>query len=131
MQQMRRINGSESGSITIEMSLITPVLLLIIFLMIRGFVFVYDTELLRGKGYEIIYSARFDEEEDYMKKGTEQSGNVLWTTESYEMSASKDTLYYKATFDMKGRAEVVAKKEYGLCTDRLRRWQVYGDLADK
>ena len=27
--------------------------------------------------------------------------------------------------------EVVAKKEYGVCTDRLRRWQLYGDLADK
>ncbi len=131
MQQVfRRINKNEKGSVTVEMSLITPLLLLIVFLMIRGFVYVYDTELLRGKGYEIIYTASFDEEKEYMNEGTEKSENVLWTSESYEMSASRDTLSYKAEFDMKGSTEVITEKEYGVCTDRLRRWQVYGDLAD-
>ena len=130
MQQMfGRIN--EKGSVTVEMSLITPLILLIIFLMIRGLIYVYDTELLRGKGYEIIYTARFDEEKEYMSEWAETDENVLWTSESYDMSASKDTLSYKAVFDMKGSTEVVAKKEYGVCTDRLRRWQLYGDLADK
>lgn len=123
------------GVIIVETSLIMPLILGIIFLVIYGLVYVMNVETVRCGMYSAIYTipiGTMEEEAVYindMEQEIEES--LIWCEPQVIPLYMDGNVCCACSFDMNGRTMVYAKTEYSLCTSRLRRWQLYGNLAEK
>lgn len=100
MQKMRGCLGNRGSSI-VEMSLIMPIILWIIFLTIWLHLDTIKDGLVQQDGYSTIYTYKPEKTEGVIKNHNyiyEEDGHVFIT-------------------------------EVDVCSDRLRRWQVYGNIV--
>ncbi len=127
--------SKNKGYMTIEASLIVPVILIGVCIMIMGMILVYERSFLLATEYERLYTIpyeyiRADLVGDYLE--TEDYNRGL-----YYKTAEVDTYYisHLAVCDgvlrVRDSISVSGKHEIDVCSDRLRRWQLYDDIAEK
>lgn len=131
---MRKIINNNRGSITVEMCFVMPVVIavvmILIFITLRGL----NEGTVLGVSQLMVYE--YSERETDVGKGTGSSGNELqdgimldlvvgsFFVDENGISASvrscENELYSISTMG--------CTRERNLCTDRLRRWQLYGNV---
>jgi hypothetical protein len=123
------------GWMVVEASVIMPLIIGVVFIVIYGFVYILNREAARSEMYSAIYSISItdmDAKEYSFSDSREQLGSqMLWCEPRSAAFGLDGTITYITYMDMKGTTTVTAQTETGLCTQRLRRWQLYGNLAEK
>ena len=131
-----RILGNK-GSMTVEASVIFPVTILIIFFVLYAYIYILDREILRSGIYETIYTAPLVDADKYLESNMdagEVGGTLIWCGEEdvvIDSRCGSGIVSVNAVMDMKGETDIEGKTEYDVCTDRLRRWQLYGDITEE
>lgn len=119
---IKRKLHNNRGSTIIETSLIMPIVISICMAVIFIFLDVIGDGIVQGESYEAIYTytgVSGKEENMFQRPVAGQNGH-LYCDGGFSSNADYGYCY-------KGR-EVVYCTEYNLCTSRLRRWQLYGDV---
>ncbi|MCR5291858.1 MAG: hypothetical protein K6E28_03085 [Eubacterium sp.] len=119
------------GSITVEASFIMGIVVIIVYLSVYGYIYTLDREIARANVNEAIYTVTVNDPEEHIKNAEGGGNPLIWTEADYAGSVGSGDVSMSASFDMKGKTVVTGKTEYDVCTDRLRRWQLYGDLAEE
>ncbi len=124
------------GFMTIEASVVVPVILFIALSIVMIFMHLYERDFMRGESYEMVYSVPY-----YSAKS--DTGIV-----SYLKSVVRDNVYFfgetedsaesiNGNIICRGRVNYVVEDVYdvrheiGKCTDRLRRWQLYDGFTEE
>lgn len=119
------------GFMTVEASLVMPAAIMCFFIILYGLILSLDTEMVRADIYSVIYSVPVLNGERYVEEAA-NGGNIgkdiIWGDVSSETDGAAAI---RADIDLRGVHTVTGSTEYDLCTARLRRWQLYGNLADE
>ena len=134
---------NNSGSTIIEVSIIMPILIFIIVSVIFLFLYAINDAVIQGESYCGIYELSVGENEETIKENINSSmenkivgiGNIpklSLNLISGEISAAICAINVKGgrIYSYQGKA-VSYKREYDKCTQRLRRWQLYGDILQE
>ena len=122
---------NDKGYMTIEASVVFPVVVFGVFVCILGMILVYEKGYVLSREYETLYTIsladiRNDRVETYLSEKDYSGGIVLG-------DVNVETQYYfcKAKCDgelrLYGTSEINAVREIDVRVDRLRRWQFYDD----
>ncbi len=127
------------GSAVVEVTLLMPVLIFIIISIVFLFMDIINDAVIQGESYCGMYGISVgDSKEILLKKirdcadekiiGSGNSPDVSIEFISGEMTVSIDlnNLTGGNIYIYQGE-DAEYKREYDKCTDRLRRWQLYGD----
>lgn len=133
MSKMRAIK--DKGFLTVEITIIMPLILIVIFLVIWLFLFLLEKEKLRCDEYREIYSipweiVREKKEEEYIRDVDFNQGHPYGRI-SVDNNLSDTKFSIKGKVTVKYEDESTVSRDVGLVSDRLRRWQFYGNIADK
>lgn len=126
---------NNSGVIIVETSIIMPLIILVVFIVLYLFLYVLNKECTRADMYVALYQQPETEsiknavELEKTKEGI--GGSLILCTGETAALYLNGNLSLVCLMDMKGKTEISTKMEYGLCSDRLRRWQLYGNLTEK
>lgn len=123
--RLKNIIRDNKGSATIEISLIMPIILCILAMFILLFIDSVSDGIIHGEIYTAIYtydetvgSAHMDNEVrsrlSDMLLGQEEKLDIMVVKTNDSIGINADGIHRKT--------------EYGICTERLRRWQLYGDI---
>lgn len=129
-ENVRRI--SNKGSVVLEMCFVIPVVVMIIFMVISLYVIGLSDCIIMGEAYTTLYSYCSDFEPEEEKEILEEkfreelmNSNFVQGISIYSDSGSIKISVNKE----KGKGETtVFSREFDVCTERLRRWQMYGDV---
>lgn len=127
--------NSNKGYMTIEASIIVPTILIAIMTIIVCLIFVYERSVVASSEYEALYTIpvkniRDDSVTAYLSGRNYEEGlaygNCSINTEySWHMAKCEGVLHIYSDSEIDGRREI------DQCVERLRRWQLYDDLADQ
>ncbi|MBQ9609335.1 MAG: hypothetical protein IJV15_07835 [Lachnospiraceae bacterium] len=135
---MYRLN--DRGSVIIEMTLIMPFIIFIIVFVLFWFLDVINDGITQGETYSELYTLSMgDNAEKIASDLTESlSSHIVGVNNIPRVNIKADggRIYaYIDSSDLQGGIIYLYQgkknyfsREYDLCTDRLRRWQLYGDL---
>jgi hypothetical protein len=123
------------GSATVELCLIMPVILLIIVMIIKLYMgLIYEGNVC-GRSYSELYL--YDMSEDGGISGSDSGLDSRLEEISDSLLADEDdrcslsAAYSDGYISISSASEsgdVTYRTEYGKCSSRLRRWQLYGDI---
>lgn len=127
------------GSAVIEMTLIMPVIILIIVMILFLFFDVINNAVIMGETYCGIYEISVEDDKNSIDTLISEniSDKAIGNDFPYvELEALSGEIYaYVKMKENRGfntyeyRSDSVTyKREFDKCTDRLRRWQLYGDI---
>ncbi len=127
---MRRIVRDDKGSITIEMCLVMPivigVVMMLILLILRGL----NEGVALGTSQVMVYE--YSASEKNMEGDLEKLQNAMMMAQVQgSLKVRDDEISVTVGSDKEGInsiSTVGCAREWELCTDRLRRWQLYGDV---
>ena len=137
----------DRGRMTVEASVLIP----IVFLLVAGSILLFLTigkrESLRGELYRSIYTLSLAEENDGdLSASLEERASGISrgygqrACESLKMGdymIMRGSVPYINSLSKAGRGvfrtefPVIVKRERDLCSNRLRRWQFYGDITEE
>lgn len=127
--------GYDSGVISIEASVVMFLVMIMIFLCMYGMMYVMNCETIRSYMYEKIYTAPLIETSQYITDSTNENGlgDVLMWCDNYSLTGmvGSDSITMFGQLSMSGSSGFGCSTEYGVCTGRLRRWQMYDDIAEE
>ena len=128
------------GSTIVEVSLIMPFIIFIIVFVIFWYLDIINDAIVQGEAYCGIYELSVGEDKTVIESGIVSeindriigAGNepdVLIEIKSGEIYAYTDSKSVKGgkVYIYHGNS-VTYKREYDKCTQRLRRWQLYGNI---
>ncbi len=128
---------SNRGSITVEMSLVMPMVLIIIFELIMMLVNMINQAVIQGNSYKSLYT--FSAVENNLHEE-----NLLQRVINLEMTLNKEgcqvDLVQKedeveiniiSGGNVSSMRNIIYSSEEGKCTSRLRRWQLYEDVLQE
>ncbi len=140
---MRRGFESETqnnkGSTVVEVSLIMPFLIFIIVFVIFWFMDIINDAIIQGEAYCGIYELSAGEDRVLLESGIidEVKDKIVGSGNepdiSVKINSGEISLYLDSESTKGGKIyryqgkKVIYKREYDKCTQRLRRWQLYGD----
>ncbi|MCR5213454.1 MAG: hypothetical protein K6E10_03495 [Eubacterium sp.] len=135
---LNEINGDvkkNRGYMTVEASLLVPIILFGVFIMIMGMILVYERSCLMATEYERLYSVpleyiRADIVEDYLASEDYNRG-LYYKTACVETAYVSHLAVCDGVLKVRDNIEITGEHEIDVCTDRLRRWQLYDDIAEK
>ncbi len=123
------------GWMVVEASVIMPLIIGVVFIVIYGFVYILNREAARSEMYSAIYSIAITDvdakEYSFLDSREQLESQMLWCEPQSTAFCLDGTITYITYMDMKGTTTVTTQTETGLCSQRLRRWQLYGNLAEK
>ena len=135
-----RLGGSNRGMMTLEASIIIPVILFIAAGIILLFIAQGRREVLRGEMIRALYTIPVIKELDENPKDevAARAADILeGTTTAGLVPASsgkklrlEGSVQFAGIGSYEGTLPAIAERERDLCSKRLRRWQFYGDLAE-
>ena len=123
------------GYMTIEASVIIPVVLFGIFATILGLMLAYERGHIKASENERLYTVpleyiRNENVEEYLNAADYEKGIVCGSAAvSCGYSGHKATA--EGVLRVIDENEVNSGREIGVCTDRLRRWQLYDDTFEE
>ncbi len=136
-----RHRGRDAGMLSVEISIILPLILFIVAGIILLFVAQGRREVLRASLYEAVYTLPVSEELMGDPNGELQSrrNRLMDTSGAEELAGLRqgDDIYMMGTVRYSGIGSysavlaAVACRERDLCTKRLRRWQVYQEIVEE
>lgn len=130
--QLKRLNNR--GSFIIEISIIIPLIIMIIMMFVFCFVNLTDREKARANLYSAIYTVPPDETVD-MENITTEINRVMIFGEAKVMqnSLSREKILIICNINSRGYTgnEIECGTEKNICTDRLRRWQMYENIREE
>ena len=126
---------NNSGFMTIEASVIIPVILMAVMVVISGLIIIYEQGTLYAEETEALYtiplvSIRDGNIEEHLRNISYGEGLEFG---SIDVNAG----YSRHKADCDGKIEymdcfeVSSKRELDVLVDRLRRWQLYDDISEK
>lgn len=139
MRRLKSLPYDDCGSATVEMCFVMPVILFIIINMIFLFLDSVNDGIIRGNIYTALYSYDEDGNVEVMQCSLEEDirktiiGNTYPAINAYSDDG-------EVGIDVRGDSNVPGELyiyepedmrysvETGVCTSRLRRWQMYGDI---
>ena len=133
--------GNNSGMHTIEASLLIPVILFLVAGVILLTVSQGRRETLRGELYQALYTipvaAELDaspqdelrSRADFIQSGASRAGAE--DASSGDQLALNGSVPYSGVGSYSGILPVHVERERDLCSNRLRRWQFYGNLTEE
>lgn len=116
---------NNKGSATVEMCVVVPIILWICVNIMFVFMDVIGDSLSQGECYFAIYSFSDNQrpyEGDYTQPVLEKDHHLL--CQGKQTNNGGDGYFYTGNRN-------IYKTEYDLCTIRLRRWQLYGDVLQE
>jgi len=128
------------GSATLEMTLIIPLVLWIVVNVIFIFIDSINDSVIRSEVYTSLYSYNVDvsneEEEGKLLLNINEHLIGVYTVDELELSSDAGVVSVAIDSGNISGGEVHEYKindmefstEFDLCTSRLRRWQLYGDI---
>ena len=129
-----QIETDNSGVISVEASVVMFMVMVIVCLCIYGMMYVLNCETIRSYMYEKIYTAPLIETSQYISEGARNNGlgDLLMWCDDYSLTgmAGSDSITMIGRINMHGETGLGCSTEFGVCTDRLRRWQMYDDIAE-
>lgn len=113
------------GSSTIEMCFVMPIILGIIMLYVFAFIDSINNSVIRSNSYTTLYTYNIGDsmQEEKNKCIININNHLIGNFSIADMSIADED--GKISLRAEGKYEV----EYDLRTDRLRRWQLYGDVV--
>jgi hypothetical protein len=133
MQQMRKIDNR--GSMTVELCIIMPVILLIIVMIIKLYMSLIYEGNVCGRSYSSLYLYEISEVTESGKKLDGLNDRLEEISDSVLMQENDRCSLSAAVSDgnisivsESSSGKVTYKTEYDKCSSRLRRWQLYGDV---
>ncbi|MBO4591864.1 MAG: hypothetical protein J5684_04815 [Eubacterium sp.] len=134
MKDKKRKNTNK-GYMTLEASLIVPMVLCAIFMILFCLIFVYERGVVLSSENEALYtipvkSIRDDSVTSYLSGRNYEEGITYGSCD-----VNVDYVSHKAKCEgmihLYGDSGISSKREIDVCVDRLRRWQLYDDIAEK
>ena len=131
--------GSNKGSTIVEVSLIMPFIIFIIVFVIFWFMDAINDAIIQGEAYCGIYELSAGEDRLLIESGIidELNDKIVGSGNepdiSVKINSGEISVYSNAESAKGGNIyryqgkKVIYKREYDKCTQRLRRWQIYGD----
>ena len=131
----RNMHQLNKGYMTIEASIIVPVILLAIMMIIVCLIFVYERSVASSSEFEALYTIpikniRNDNVTDYLS-GRNYDEGLAYGSCDVDASYSWHMAKCDGTLHLYSDSEICGRREIDQCVERLRRWQLYGDIADK
>lgn len=127
---------SNKGNTTVEMCFVMPIIVFVIILFVGVYLNLIITSKIWGDTYITMYSYykpelnRLQMEEDICERINLEGVDVDYlSTERgrIRLEITKDTREQVITH-RHSYEKIYLNREYDLCTSRLRRWQLYGDV---
>ena len=123
------------GYMTIEASVIIPVVIIGIFVCLFGLILIYERASVSAAEYRALYtiplnSIRNKEVQAYLE-AQDYTGTVVLGSASVESSVSGSKASCEGQVCLFGSSSVSGSREIDVRVDRLRRWQFYGDTYEK
>ena len=130
---MNRIN-SNKGYMTIEASVLVPVILVGAMLMIMGLILTYEKAKLMSTEYKALYSIpvddiRSDSVAGYLS-GKNYNEGIAYGSTSVNVSYAGHRARCDGMVVLNGTVTACGDHEIDVLSDRLRRWQLYDSLAE-
>jgi hypothetical protein len=127
--------NSDKGYMTIEASVIVPVILFATMLMIIGLVLTYEKARLLSIEYKALYTIplddiRSDSVDGYIG-GKNYNDGIAYGNVSVDTSYAGHRAKCDGTVELYGTVSANGDHEIDVLSDRLRRWQLYDSLAEK
>ena len=125
----------DKGYLTIEASVIVPVVLFGVFICLFGLVFIYEKGYVQSSIYEALYTIplnniRKDDVVSYLDS-EDYSGGIVWGTSKVESKYIFKKAECDGTVDLYGSSSVDGVREVDCLVERLRRWQFYDGFAEE
>ncbi len=140
------VRCGDRGMMTLEATVIVPIILMIIMAAILLFLTIGRREALRGEMYVDLYTLEIADEKDGSPADTLSGKADRLTSGSAAVTASSrvigdelimtGTVRYldgkvpAAVARFRQEMPVITMRERDLCSERLRRWQFYGNLTE-
>ncbi|MBQ8924476.1 MAG: hypothetical protein IJ053_06740 [Lachnospiraceae bacterium] len=130
----------DRGSAVVEMTLIMPIIIFIMVFVLFWFLDVINDGIVQGETYSELYTLSIGDNAEIMESNLVETfdSQIVGNTNipQVEIRADRGIIYaYIDSSDLQGGGVYLYQgsrntfsREYNLCTDRLRRWQLYGDL---
>lgn len=130
----------DRGSTIIEMTLIMPFIIFIVVFVLFWFLDVINDGITQGETYSELYTLSIGDNTEIIEADiTESIGRQIVGVNNIpqvEIMTDRGVIYaYIDSSDLQGGELYLYQgkknsfsREYDVCTDRLRRWQLYGDL---
>ncbi len=135
------MENKNRGMAVVEVTLILPIILLILVMVIHLMLDAANDSIVRGQCYTALYTYRTEDETMGQRVerwigdslvGGDSGNRITWGTDgngpyvSIEGERLPVGVAYRYVSDA-----VTYRTERDVCTDRLRRWQFYGDVFFK
>lgn len=117
-------NKTNQGSTTLEMCFIMPIIITIVFMIIMLFLACTDDGIVQGTIYANMYKYCRDEEESVIKQNIQNEIKTASVLDN-KIDVSVKKSHGKLTVYADGKEY---STEIDKCTNRLRRWQMYGNI---
>ena len=126
---------SRKGYMTIEASLLVPIILFAAMLMIMGLIITYEKAKLLSTEYKALYSIpiddiRNDSVEAYLS-GKDYGAALIYGSHTVSVSYAGHRAKCDGTVELYGTVTACGDHEIDVLSDRLRRWQLYDSLAEE
>lgn len=121
---MCKINNK--GSATVEMSFIMPMVIVVVSLIIMIFVSELNDGITQGVIYENLYQYNRNLDEKILKENISNDINDVYVG-SVDLLISEYRNNGNITVDI-DKKKYIYSTEYNKCSQRLRRWQLYGNI---
>ena len=140
MLQGAYLSADDCGMMTLEASIIIPLILFIVAGSILLFIAQGRREELRGEMIKALYTIPVEKEldEDPRNEVAARAEGIMNGTSTVGLSAASSgkklglegNVIYNGIGGYGGTLPAAAGRDKDLCSKRLRRWQFYGDLAE-
>lgn len=122
MCEVKRKESKNRGSATLELCFVMPIIICVIMALIFLFLDSVKDADIQSENYSVLYTYRGQSDE--RQNGVLVNGGEICGREEGTLTWDFGTYMYTPR-------QVRYRTEYGVCTERLRRWQFYGDVLQE
>ena len=134
MFEMRSLK--DKGYMTVEASIVVPVILFIAISLIMMFLYLYERDYLRSEIYQRAYSVPYHNSKsdggimEYLNGFSPEDVYMFGNIDNSALSLMGQ-ISFRGSVDYKVKGDFYIKHEVGKVTERLRRWQLYESIAEE
>ena len=130
----KRQQRKNAGYLTIEASVIVPVILLAVMMILAGLIIIYEQGSLYAEEVESLYTIPLDTIRDGSVQNYLSGISYGDGLEFGSICTSPDYSHHKALCEgelsYREEFEINSTREIDVLVDRLRRWQLYDDISE-
>ncbi|MBR6403156.1 MAG: hypothetical protein IKS48_07200 [Eubacterium sp.] len=131
----KKQKNTNRGYMTLEASLIVPMVLSAIFMTLFCLIFVYERGIILSSENEALYTIplkdiRNDSVTAYLS-GRDYEEGMAYGSCNVNVDYTGHKAGCEGMIHLYSDSDISSKREIDVCVDRLRRWQLYDDIAEK